>query len=491
MGDLARFGGRALRTAALFLMTSGAAVATAAASDVAPTADGAQKLDALFATYLGANVAATTTQGDHYVVSIDVAKLLAPLAAEGVKIDMAAPQLNLTEQSDGTWRVTRDGYPPVNVHFKDGDISANFDSYKFAGVYDPAIFGFRDAKGDSDKGAFQVHSPEVDETGGFGSLHFAMTGAGAAAGGLSGTVHEEVNDLSVVALSKKAEASAGSPPAPVTIRSEGMTVDVKFDNVRARQLIDLWAFLVAHPSRAELAANQDALKTKLLALLPFADKLDETFALRKLSVETPKGLVKLASVNGHFAADQFPSKGGNELHLAFEGVEPPPNAVPAAFQPFIPTAMDLNVRYSGYDYGAAAAEAIKDLDLAGEGPVIPEADRPQIAARMMSGGPIVVTIQHSRILAPQLDLSVEGEIRVTGAHPEGKIIVKAHDFEKTFAAVKGMGPLATPQVIAGITMAKGLAKADPADGTLIWVAEYGPDGAMKVNGLPLGKAPPQ
>jgi hypothetical protein len=39
-----------------------------------------------------------------------------------------------------------------------------------------------------------------------------------------------------------------------------------------------------------------------------------------------------------------------------------------------------------------------------------------------------------------------------------------------------------------VAMAKGLAKADP-DGVLTWVGELGDDRIMKVNGLPLGKAP--
>jgi uncharacterized protein DUF2125 len=492
MGDLVRFRGRAWRAAVFTLIASALTATTAPAGDLPPTSEGAQKLDALFATYLGGNVATTTQQGDHYVVSIDVTKLLAPLAIEGVKIDMAPPQLSLTEQSDGAWRVTRDGYPPISVHFKDGEISANLDGYKFAGVYDPAIFGFRDGKADADKVTFQLHSPEVDEVGGLGSVHVAMTGAAAAAGGLTATVHEEVNDLTLaVTAIKKADASQGSAAGPVNIRSDGFAADIKVDNLRVRQFADLWAFFVAHPTRAALAANQDALKTKLSALLPFVDKIDESFAMRKLSIDTPKGQVKLAGVKAHFAADQFPSKGNNELHLAFDGIEPPPNAVPPAFQPLVPSMIDLNVTYNGYDYGAAAAEAIKDMDLAGEGPVIPEADRAQITAKMMGGGPIVVTIQHSRIVAPQLDLSLEGQIRVTGGRPEGKIVLKAHDFEKTFAAVKSMGPLATPQVIAGLTMARGLGRADPDDGSLTWVAEYGADGAMKVNGLPFGKAAPQ
>jgi hypothetical protein len=37
-------------------------------------------------------------------------------------------------------------------------------------------------------------------------------------------------------------------------------------------------------------------------------------------------------------------------------------------------------------------------------------------------------------------------------------------------------------------MAKGMAKTE-GDGALTWVGELGADGMMKINGLPLGKAP--
>jgi hypothetical protein len=43
-------------------------------------------------------------------------------------------------------------------------------------------------------------------------------------------------------------------------------------------------------------------------------------------------------------------------------------------------------------------------------------------------------------------------------------------------------------VLGGLALAKGLAKTE-SDGALSWVAEYAADGAVSVNGMPLGKAP--
>jgi hypothetical protein len=94
----------------------------------------------------------------------------------------------------------------------------------------------------------------------------------------------------------------------------------------------------------------------------------------------------------------------------------------------------------------------------------------------------------SHIVAPQLDVTLEGQVHLEGVRPNGALKVHIRNFDKTVAALKALGPLASPQMISGLAMAKALAKAD-GDGVLTWVAEYGADGSIKVNGLPLGKAP--
>jgi Uncharacterized protein conserved in bacteria (DUF2125) len=486
MNCLARIAGRARNIGLFVSLGLSATSVSALAGDVAPTAEGAQRLQSILATYFGANATKITQEGDHYALVFDIAKALAPLADQGAKFDMTLPPIALTEQSDGAWRAAADGSALFDAHLKDRDYSIRYDGYNFAGAFDPAISGFREAKVRADKIGFQLHSPEFEEMGQAGPAQVTGTGAAAAGGGLDAVFHEDLNDIALTVTSKKSEAG-GASPAPVNIRLTPLVVDIKADNLRARQLLDLWAFLVAHQTRADLAAHQDELKAKLTALLPVADKIEESFAAQKLVVESPKGPVIVETLKASFSNDHFPSKGINEVHIALTGISPPPGLAAPAMQPLLPTSIDIGFKVNGYDYGAAAAEAIKDLDFAGEGPVIPEGDRPKITALMVAG-PIEVTILPSRIIGPQLDLSVEGELQLMGGRPVGRITVKARDFEKTMAAVKSAGPLATPQVIAGLTMARGLGKADP-DGSLVWVAEYAADGVMKVNGLPLGKAP--
>ena len=58
--------------------------------------------------------------------------------------------------------------------------------------------------------------------------------------------------------------------------------------MRSRAALDLWAFLVAHPSRAELAANEAALKTLLTDALAGQLKFDENIWLQKIAVQCRK-----------------------------------------------------------------------------------------------------------------------------------------------------------------------------------------------------------
>ena len=100
----------------------------------------------------------------------------------------------------------------------------------------------------------------------------------------------------------------------------------------------------------------------------------------------------------------------------------------------------------------------------------------------------MIDIEPSHIVAPLLDVSFEGHIVYKGGKPTGKVTVHMHNFDKTQAALKTLGPEVEKKVAPALAMAKGLAKTD-GDGSLTWVGEIGSDGVMKVNGLPLGKSP--
>ncbi len=290
------------------------------------------------------------------------------------------------------------------------------------------------------------------------------------------------------AKARKPGGGADAKPVPIAFTIPKTLADVGLDGASSQKAMDLWAFLVAHPGRAEIAANEPAFKDLLRALLPKDLKLTEKVEMQKTRRwERRKGSYRGERM-GKFgllaAASAAGPKGSIEYHLAADGVALPPGLLPPAMQDLAPTAFNIDIRASGFDFGAGAEEAINDLHFAGDDPVISKDDGAKILAKTKGSAPLVVALSPSHIVAPQLDVTLEGEVHLEGVRPNGALKVHVRNFDKTVAALKALGPLASPQVISGLAMAKALAKTD-ADGVLTWVGEYGADGSIKVNGLPL------
>jgi len=91
-------------------------------------------------------------------------------------------------------------------------------------------------------------------------------------------------------------------------------------------------------------------------------------------------------------------------------------------------------------------------------------------------------------VAPAIDADFSGTLDYASGRPSGEMTIRMRGFDKTMAAVKALGPDVAAESLPGLAMAKGLAKTE-ADGSLTWVVELGRDRSLKVNGVPLGKAP--
>ena len=462
------------------------------ANDLPPTPEGAQKLSDVFATYLGRPVAGApspvtvTVEGAHYAAALDLANLAAPFSGAGFSIDPAIARYALTEQDDGTWRVAGDALPSISAHFKDATIAYQFEGYRFEGIFDPTLPGFRSGETRLDKARAEVQATKVSEALAIGAAHATVAAAPAANGAVSLVAHNEIADVSAQVATA---SDAAATPVSASLQIPTTLADVKIDGAPIRKLLDLWAFVVAHPSRAEIAANEQAFKGLLRAAIPVDLKLAEKIEMKQIAVESPQGRLALASAKlGLAMSNAAGAKGASEYDFAMDGVTWPAGLLSPAFSDLAPTAFNIDVKLSGLEFGAGAEEAIADMHFDGDGPVISEADRAQISAKAGRTAPLTIDLLPSHVVAPQIDVVVEGQLHLEGARPSGVVKVRVRHFDKTVAALKALGPLASPQILGGLALARTLGKAE-ADDVLVWVGEYSPDGAMKVNGLPLGKAP--
>ena len=478
--------------------------AAAFAADKPATPEGASALGAVFAKYFGK--AATSppnftvaAASDHYDVAFDYGAALSALTAMMPSQATYAPaivKLHLTEQDDGAWRIAMDGVPKMSSHLSNGPVvmDSNFEYVGFSQemVFDPATASIRSGHAAADAIKMKIAGTGFDETMATGPLivdqaskvsegEVSLAGKGSVAA---------MNFALAVRPDEVKAAGGGSAkdanPVNVTGKSDKADVDVAVDGLKTRQGLDLWAFAVAHPTRAELAANEPAFKALLTAFLSNDFKLAENGALQKIAVTAPQGVFGLDSAKigvkiGVSAQDNF------EEHFAGEGFTLPPGLVPPMFADLTPKSFDFGVKVSGFDAAGAAQEAIAAMHLAGDGPPISDADGKKILAKGMAAGGVVVDLPPSHILAAKLDVSYDGQIKFDGSKRSGKVNVHVRNFDQTVEALKALGQMVPPNAMAGLAMAKGLAKKD--GDALTWVAEMTADGSISVNGLPLGKAP--
>jgi hypothetical protein len=490
-------------------LASCVALATLSASafgkDLAPNPDGAQKLQAFLATYLGKSAPATISPADPgFSVACDLAALTEFFKTAGLTFDPATLKSHVVEQDDGLWRVEFANFPTMVAHVHmdergqpiDGTETFSADGAKGQALIDPAIGFWRNVTGEIQNFKVEVKLSGVDEAFQFGELKIDGTNQAAGDGAVTATVTQTAPnaafsfdvDPSAIKTAKPGDApAADAQPYSVAIKTGQFAANIKLDGLKTRPLLDLWAFLVAHPSRPELAANEAAFKSLLAVVLASQAKAEETASIEKIAAQIPQGQITIDSAKLGASGALGPTGAFSE-HFEANGLTLPATLIPAPFVGFAPTAFAIGFRASGFDVAAASTETLADLHLAGDGPAIAPDDEAKIHAKLIGPDGIVVDIEPSHIVAPLLDISFEGHIVYKGGKPTGKVTVRMHDFDKTQAALKTLGPDVEKKVAPALAMAKGLAKTD-GDGSLTWVGEIGSDGVMKVNGLPLGKAP--
>ncbi len=492
-----------LATAAL-----GALSVSAAASDLPATPEGVEKLSAFFTTYLGQPAAGAapaiviTPESDDYLIAVDIGAIFAPLKNAGISYDAAVVKFKAIEQDDGAWRIEQSDFPTLTAHTTAHTPQKNvsFDStttlsgLKNVMVIDPATSWIRSGEGSADKISIHMQAPGIEEAMDVGPLQASTTSTPSADGALATAVQETIGAFALtMAVDPKAvdpgsSASANAKPVNISGKIDNATVAVTLAGVRPRPLLDLWAFLVAHPTRPELAANEASLKTLLTAALSSALSVDESIDTQRLTVQVPQGPIAFdgakVAVGGAAAgpASRF------EEHFSASGITLPPGLVPATFHDLVPTSFEFGFKVSGFDLTAAGVEAVADMHLAGDAPPISADDNTKVWAKLIGAGPVLIDVPPSHVVAPQLDIAFQGQVSYEAGKPTGTFTIHMRNFDKTQAALKGLGPDAEKNMLPVLAMAKGLAKTEN-DGTLTWVGELGADGMMKVNGLPLGKAP--
>lgn len=483
-----------LRRSALFAGAAWFSLASAAlAADLPATADGAAKVAAVFKTYGGVD-ASVKPDGKAYLVSYTFTAPSVLGGAEMLKFDPVKVDMKIFAQDDGGWRVEVAGLPPITAS---GTIdkdpiheTVTLTGLKKSVVYDPVLFGPRSGDFSADKTVIELTSPKLNEHIEVAGFKGTVIGGAGPNGTLNASIHEAGDSFALKFTAEPKDPKPGATPESLTINGTGgaTTGDAKAEGLKSQALAELWAFIVAHPQRADLASNEPAFKALLTAALGGEPSISSSFQGTGYNFSNEKGGLSFDKAGGAVGIAEKGPQSHFEEHFNLSGITPSEGLVPAIYKDLVPSSVDIGFKISGFDLTAAAQEWIADIKLAGDGPWLAKEDNDKVMAKLTSAGPIGIDIPTSHLVSPVFDLTLDGHADYQpGGKPVGKITIHIRNFDKSVAALQKLGPDVQQKLVPALAMAKGLGKAD--GNSLVWVCEIGADRVIKVNGLPLGKAP--
>ncbi len=460
------------------------------AGDKPTTPQGAADIQAFFDLFLPTTPAGSPPfvtvkpDGEAYAVSADFASMNSLFKAAGVdaSYEPAPIVLKLFEQDDGKWRIVQDMFPRIVSHVKDGTSVSQIDAFRQTIVVDPALAWWLSCNASANKGSVTVKAPRLDQTFDFGRLKGDCATTVNADGSVSTTAKEEIDDIAFKVSSTDRDGKAVSSSG----RMDRAAFNFGLDGLKSRKLFDLAALLSAHSG--DLAKHEAEFKGLLKELAAPGLKFAEGSEASKLMVSSPLGAIALSGLKLAVAVANAGPQSAIETRLAAQGLSLPVGLAPPGAADLTPSAIDLTATLKGIDIAAGANEAIDRMRLGGEGPAISDEDSAKVAQAFLSGGPLRVELSSSHVVAPAIDADLQGKLDYIVGKPSGELTIRMRGFDKTMAAVKALGPDIAAKSLPALAMAKGLAKSE-ADGSLTWAVELGQDRSLKVNGIPLGKAP--
>jgi len=473
------------RTALALALLAATAIPALAAT---ATQEEADRIATAIQAYVGPvpGVVTVKPSGEHYDLHLDFAPLLAEAAATGMSATLSPLDLTLEDQGEGKWLVDQDG--PFAFSFKipgAAEVSGQISSIKGSGVFDSALGAFVSSTTDISGLSFTetVTPPDGGTTMvgyALASLHYETTATSAGDGAADIAAHMTMGEL---VETIRVAATTDTPAIDLTISLPKGTSDTRVAGLRARPVLDLLAWFIAHPSETAIVADQAALKEKLSAALPLFKRVEAAGTWENATVVTQLGQFGLAALSFEIAMNGIVADGFLREKVAVEDLTAPEGLVPPWAAGFAPTAFSFDFSISGFDLAAPAAIILKNLDLAQDPPLKPEIEA-ELQRAVLPGGNFKITLEPSAVTSQILSLGAEGQITAGPAGtPSGAATLWAGGFDQAMEALKAAPPeLGLQQAITMMIAAKGLSK--PGDnGKLLWTIESTPDGGALINGV--------
>ena len=468
----------------------------AAPGHAAPaTSEGAAEIAHGYAAYFSQAVldkgyVTVTPQGDDYLVTWDLQKIvdLAKPPPDALKIDKYSYLLRLT--GDGAWTAKADHFPSMtfNAPTDKGRISGTLDlnGFHLDTTYDGKSPQFLLSQTLATLAVAKIKIVEVADPGDIDVSEAGLSidaKAKTADTGIDLTINQTIKNLSqTVRISQ-------DPKNPdlgkMTLTTGVGTSDAAFSLLKAREIGDLWKFVVAHASDGSAPPD---LKTRVAATLPVWGEFRANAEIRDIAADYAipmlpihadmKALSETVALSG-FVPHAFAEVGLKITDFSTKAAMLPPwagSVQPASLD------LDLKVTVDGLD--EVARLALDDPNFGAKGGMSAGAQE-KIRQVMLNGHPKLV-IAPGRFATPVLEIAYEGELTAQGDKPAGVLTLSANGLDKTQALIQEIAKTLPDikQALLGLAFLKGLATSG-ADGRLVWKVEFAGDGGVTVNGNPM------
>ena len=455
-----------------------------------------QGADALIAQYTAVfgpllfdqGIVAIDPKGDAYQISFDGEKAFARLNLPGATLKMKPLVYLISPRPDSAWSAHGTLSPGMQffVPTPQGDLKGQVDvqGHQFDAVYDPKQTELFRSSTHVESVEAKMHLPDPKGPG--ADLDISQSGLAIDAnatsvdgGAISFSIRESIKSTREVM--RFVPGPQQGEPLNVTFGFGNMDANVTLAALRVSGLRDMVAWAMAHKDDAKAAATQAEAKSRLLALLPLWDNFGGKVTVKDVTASMPQGSMAMQSLFESLSISGLSSKAQAQFGFGFRDLTVQSSLLPPWSAQLLPLSFDVNVSASVEGVDQAVRVALEDTDLSTKAPLSKAAEA-RIAAILMNGSP-KVTLAPGHLTNPLIDISYEGEFRLSNAKPMGHCVVTADGLDKAMAFLQNAAnSLPSPQhAILALTFAKGLAKAGP-DGKLVWTIDFTDERSVTVNG---------
>jgi hypothetical protein len=469
-------------------------MAAAAAAAEPATPEGARHvLDGYVAT-LGPEIAdkgivTVDPQGESYKVTWHISRALDLAGAPASAVQIGDFAYEITPGAGGAWRMTADAFPSItfDTPTDKGRVSGKIDltGMNIDTSYDPAQpspFVSRSVFGDivadlrilEEGKVVPIRIKESDV-----KLDMKQTTTDV---GANLALHETLG-----AFAERISVPIETQPnakIDVTFKLGAGSVDATIDQLRTREALAAWRFILAHKDQPGDETTGNALKAILAPGLPGWEKIEVVTTLSDLAFDLSLGEAHMKGFRETLDLPGFTEVATGGFGLKIDELDMRAPFLPEGFEQLLPLSLDFDfaVKLKGLDQIAKIALADPEFTL--DKDVSPEAQA-KIDDIFKSSEP-TFTLAPGYLRSPLIDLAFEGEVKVSPDDSlEGRIVLSADTLDKVIAFVKPFAVFSPDleKAMLGVAAVKGMAKTGP-DGRLVWDIEMsGPPARVTVNGV--------